>query len=61
MIIAKMIDGKIVEITVIRETVGFSTDKGWICICSDIGKKNTTAVKWVPACTKFVWVREFVI
>ena len=59
--IAKMADGRIVEIVAVRETVQFSTDKGWICVCFDIGKKNSCAVKWFPISTQFVWIREFVV
>lgn len=58
--IAKMTDGKIVEIVKVRETVGFSNDKGWVLVCFDIGKKNTCAVKWFPISTYFVWVRDII-
>lgn len=53
-------NGKIVEIRRVAETVAFSKERGWICICADIGKMNSMAVKWIPASTVFDWVREYV-
>lgn len=47
--IAKMDDGKIVEIVRTADVVGFSKDRGWALICGEPGKKNSLAVKWVPA------------
>ena len=59
--VAKMIDGKIVEIVKATDTVMFSEDKGWIMICFDFDKpdRRREQVKWVPASTRFVWVNEF--
>lgn len=56
--VAKMGD-RIVEIVRVAHDVMFSTETGWVCVCFDIGKKNSCAVKWVPASTKFEWVRVF--
>jgi hypothetical protein len=56
--VAKMED-RVVEIVRFADKVMFSEDRGWICICMDIGKKSSGAVKWVPASTKFEWVRVF--
>ena len=61
MIVAK-IEGKMVQIVRFADTVGFSQDKGWIMICSDFQQadRKKQQFKWVPATTRFEWVREFV-
>ena len=60
--VAKMIDGKIVQIVRVAETVEFSQEKGWICICFDFEKaiQKRQYVKWVPDTTRFEWVKQFV-
>ena len=61
--VAKMTDGRIVEIVRVAETVGFSEDKRWICICFDFDKisRRRDQYKWIRACDiRFVWVRDFV-
>ena len=60
-IVAKMTNGKIVEVVRVAETVGFSTEKGWVMVCFDFEKINRKRehFKWVPVTTKFDWVREF--
>jgi len=60
--IAKCIDGRIVSIVRMADTVGFSTDRGWICICIDFDKveRKREQFKWVPAGTVFTWVRDYV-
>lgn len=60
-IVAKMTGGKIVEVVRVAETVGFSTEKGWVMVCFDFEKINRKRehFKWVPVTTKFDWVREF--
>ena len=57
MIVAKLND-KIVEIVRVAWEVGFSQDKGWVCINPEIGKPNSLASKWVPLSTRFEWVRK---
>jgi len=59
--VAKMTDGRIVEVVRVAEIVGFSTDKDWVMVCFDFEKINRRReqFKWVPATTQFVWVREF--
>jgi hypothetical protein len=59
--VAKMTDGKIVEIVRVTETVGFSDEKRWIMVCFDFEKidRKRDQFKWVPATTRFDWVREF--
>jgi hypothetical protein len=67
MIIAKFSEksgsGKIVQIVRVAETVGFSSECGWIFICFDFERSKRTqhSFKWVKASeAKFEWVREFV-
>ena len=60
--VAKMTDGRVVEIVRAASKVGFSSDRGWIMICMDFEKisRKREHFKWVPATTRFDWVREFV-
>jgi len=60
MIIAK-IKNQIVEVIRVAETVQFSDEKGWVMICSDFEQSNRRKqhFKWIPASTRFEWVREF--
>jgi hypothetical protein len=41
--------------------VGFSTDRDWVMVCFDFEKveRKREHFKWVPATTRFDWVREF--
>jgi hypothetical protein len=60
-IVAKMTDGRIVQVVRVADTVGFSEDKNWVMVCFDFEKINRKReqFKWVPAATRFDWVREF--
>lgn len=57
--IAKMVNGDVVEVRRVVDEVGFSKERGWVLLCGEPGKMNSLSVKWVPASTRFVWVREF--
>ncbi len=59
--VAKMTDGKMVDVVRVADTVGFSPEPGWIMICMDFDKMygKLTEFKWVPASTRFDWVKEF--
>jgi hypothetical protein len=59
--VAKMTDGKVVEVVRVADTVGFSPEPGWIMICMDFEKisRKKSEFKWVPASTRFDWVKEF--
>jgi len=52
---------KIVEIIRVADTVGFSDEKGWVMVCTDFEQpeRKKQQFKWMPATTKFEWVREF--
>jgi len=58
--VAKM-NGKLVEIVKVADTVAFSDVTGWIMICTDWEKadRKKSEFKWLPATTRFDWVREF--
>lgn len=59
--VAKMMDGRMVEVIKVADTVGFSDAPGWMMICMDFEKidRKKSEFKWVPATTRFDWVREF--
>jgi hypothetical protein len=59
--VAKMTDGRMVEVVKVADTVAFSDVPGWIMICMDFEKvyRKRSEFKWVPAETRFDWVREF--
>ena len=53
-------DGKIVRILKKAHTVPFSDEKNWLLIDTDPGKGNKgLGIKWIPADTKFTWVRPY--
>ena len=59
--VAKMTDGRVVEIVRAASKVDSSHDRGWIMICMDFEKtyRKRSEFKWVPADTKFEWVRAY--
>lgn len=59
--VAKMTDGRIVEIVRVAHTVGFSMEPDWVMICHDWHRTERQKIQfeWMPASTRFEWVREF--
>ena len=59
--VAKMTDGRMVEVVRIADTVGFSSERGWVMVCMDFEKtdRKKSEFKWIPASTRFDWVKEF--
>jgi len=52
--------GQIVRILKKQHTVPFSSDKDWLLIDTDPAKGNNgLGIKWVPATTRFEWVRPY--
>ena len=52
--------GKIVRILKKAHTVAFSKDKDWLMVDTDFSRgKKSISQKWIPASTKFTWVKEF--
>jgi hypothetical protein len=58
--VAKM-NGKIVEIVRVAETVAFNPQKNWVMVCTDFEQpeRKKQYFRWVPASTRFEWVRTF--
>jgi hypothetical protein len=59
-VVAKM-DGRVVEIVKVAREVQFSNTLGWVLICLDFeqGDRKKSQFKWLPASTRFEWVKEF--
>ena len=52
--------GKVVRLLKKAHTVAFSKDKDWLMIDTDFARgKNSIGQRWIPASTKFSWVKEF--
>lgn len=52
--------GKIVRILKKAHTVPFSNEKNWLLIDTDPAKGNNgLGIKWIPADTRFEWVRPY--
>jgi hypothetical protein len=52
--------GKIIRILKKAHTVPFSDEKNWLLVDTDPGKGNSgLGIKWIPADTRFEWVRPF--
>jgi len=58
--VAKM-EGRVVEVVRTADRVGFSTERGWVMVCFDFeqAERKKSQFRWVPASTRFEWVREF--
>lgn len=58
--VAKM-NNKLVEVVRTADTVAFSSERGWVMVCFDFeqAERKKSLFKWVPASTRFEWVREF--
>jgi hypothetical protein len=55
--------GKIVELVRVAREVKFSDEIGWLLIDPDLGAPDMTGskrpnIKWIPASTRFEWVRD---
>ena len=59
--VAKMTDGRMVEVVRVADTVRFSPAPGWVMVCFDFEKpfSKRDEFKWMPANTRFDWVREY--
>lgn len=58
--VAKM-NGKLVEVVKVVDEVKFSNRRGWVMICTDWeqAERKKSQFKWLPADTRFDWVRTF--
>jgi hypothetical protein len=55
------IKDRIVQVVRVADTVGFSSERGWVMICMDWeqAERRKTQFRWVPASTRFEWIRTF--
>lgn len=58
--VARMGD-RVVQVMRVAEHVGFSTERGWVMVCFDWeqAERRKSQFRWVPASTRFEWVRSF--
>lgn len=58
--VAKL-DGRLVEVVRVAETVAFSPQRDWVLLTTDVGlpERKKQNFQWVPASTRFEWVRTF--
>ena len=61
MTVVAKINGKLVEIVKVADEVKFSNTRGLVMICLDFEQadRKKSQFRWLPASTKFEWVREF--
>jgi hypothetical protein len=54
-------NSRVVEIVRVAREVKFSEKKNWVMVCFDFEKSESKKqqFKWVPAETRFDWVRTF--
>ena len=59
-VVAKIHDS-VVQVVRYSDAVGFSTEKGWFMVCTDWQQPEHKKqhFSWMPANTRFDWVREF--
>ena len=58
--VAKFQD-RMYEIVRVADRVAFSTERGWVCVTTDVGvaERKKQHFRWMPATTRFDWVRTF--
>lgn len=60
MVVARL-QNRLVQVVRVADTVGFSQERGWVMLCLDWEQpeRKKQQFRWVPASTRFEWVREF--
>lgn len=55
------LENRLVQVVRVADRVGFSQDRGWVMVCLDWEQpeRKKQQFRWVPASTRFDWVREF--
>lgn len=58
--VAKM-QGRLFEVVRTAREVAFSTERDWVLVTPDVGapERKKQNFQWVPAATRFEWVRTF--
>jgi hypothetical protein len=53
---------RVVQVVRVADTVAFSTERGWVMVCFDWeqAERRKSQFRWVPASTRFEWVRQYV-
>ena len=61
MTVVEKMDGKLVEIVRVVQEVQFSNTPGWVLICLDFeqAERKKSQFRWLPASTRFEWIRSF--
>jgi hypothetical protein len=61
MVTVAKLNGRLVQVVRVAESVPFSTDRNWVLVTTDLDKpeRKKEQFKWVPASTQFEWVRTF--
>jgi hypothetical protein len=52
---------RLVQVVRVANSVGFSDARGWVMVCLDFEQpeRKKQQFRWVPASTRFEWVRTF--
>ncbi len=60
-VVVARLQNRLVQVVRVAEHVGFSQDRGWVMLCLDWEQpeRKKQQFRWVPASTRFDWVREF--
>lgn len=55
------LQNRLVQVVRVADRVGFSQERGWVMLCLDWEQpeRKKQQFRWVPASTRFDWVREF--
>ena len=58
--VARMND-RVVEVVKVADNVAVSSERGWVMVCFDFeqSERKKSQFRWVPASTRFDWVRTF--
>ena len=60
-VVVAKVEGRVVQVVRVADTVSFSEERGWVMVCTDWEQpeRKKQHFRWVPASTRFEWVREF--
>jgi hypothetical protein len=55
------LQNRLVQVVRVADRVSFSQERGWVMLCLDWEQpeRKKQQFRWVPASTRFDWVREF--
>ena len=60
-VVVARLQNRLVQVVRVADQVGFSQERGWVMLCLDWEQpeRKKQQFRWVPASTRFDWVREF--